>query len=340
MRGFFCSIIICCLYACAAQKTVYVPPLTPAVVSAPLYSNLDHWAAHPQKNDPADSVPAPLRKEKRDTLVDVFFIHPTTYTERGGSGNAQVTDLTLNQKTDETTILFQASAFNQHARVFAPRYRQAHLSHFYTDRAAAEPYFDTAYADVQAAFAYFLENNNEGRPIIIAAHSQGAYLATRLLKQYFDGTALQQQLVAAYVIGWPVAQNSFAQLAPCSTPGQTNCFVSWRTFKEGYIPDYIEKEASPAFVTNPLTWRTDSTRAGYALNKGSVLRNFNKIITGVADARIKGSVLWVSGLRFPGAFLLNTSNYHIGDINLFYVNIRQNVAERIKAFLPVPNGQP
>ncbi len=339
MRSFFFLLTIGCLYACTAQKTGYAQPLA-AAAAAPHYSNPDHWAAHPQKRDPSDSVPAPLRKEKQDTLADVFFIHPTTFTGRGGSGNADIGNLTLNRQTDETTILFQASAFNQHARVFAPRYRQAHLSHFYGNRANAQPFFDTAYTDVRAAFTFFLENNNKGRPIVIAAHSQGAYLATRLLKDYFDGTALQQQLVAAYIIGWPVSQNSFAQLVPCNTPGQTGCFVSWRTFKEGYVPDYIQKEASPAFVTNPLTWRTDSTRAGHALNKGSVLRNFNKIIPAVADARIVGSVLWVSGLRFPGAFLLHTSNYHIGDINLFYVNIRQNVAERIEAFLNRTNGQP
>ena len=27
----------------------------------PDYSNLQYWAAHPEKNDPSDSVPAPLK---------------------------------------------------------------------------------------------------------------------------------------------------------------------------------------------------------------------------------------------------------------------------------------
>ena len=31
--------------------------------------------------------------------------------------------------------------------------------------------------------------------------------------------------------------------------------------------------------------------------------------------------------------LYTSRNYHIGDINLFYINIRENVAERIQAFL-------
>ena len=29
--------------------------------TAPDYSQLDHWAAHPSKEDPADNVPKPLR---------------------------------------------------------------------------------------------------------------------------------------------------------------------------------------------------------------------------------------------------------------------------------------
>ena len=42
----------------------------------PDYSNLNYWAAHPLKWDPSDSIPKPLRKEKRDTFVDVFFFLP------------------------------------------------------------------------------------------------------------------------------------------------------------------------------------------------------------------------------------------------------------------------
>ena len=140
--------------------------------------------------------------------------------------------------------------------------------------------------------------------------------------------------MAAYIVGWPVKRNEFAQIQVCSTPGQTGCFASWRTFKVGYVPPYIALEKGSAAVVNPLHWRISEDAAPYSLNKGSVLRQFNKVVSQVADARIAPQgVLWVSKLRFPGAFLLNTSNYHIGDINLFYVNVRQNVAERIRAFV-------
>jgi hypothetical protein len=50
------------------------------VPSPPDYSNLYYWAAHPGKWDYSDSIPSFLKNEVRDTSVDVFFLHPTTYT--------------------------------------------------------------------------------------------------------------------------------------------------------------------------------------------------------------------------------------------------------------------
>lgn len=335
MRGLFLFLPAFWLMACTAQRAGYThEQSTGTPAAAPQYSDLFYWAAHPHKWDPSDSVPQPLRSEPRDTIADVFFIHPTTFTQKGLQGNALLHDTGLNRKTDGSSILFQASAFNQHARVFAPRYRQAHYGSFFLDSAAAIPIFDTAYADVKTAFAYYLQHHHNNRPIIIASHSQGALLAIRLLHNFFDGKPLQQHLVAAYIVGWPVKRNEFAQIQVCSTPGQTGCFASWRTFKEGYVPPYIALEKGSAAVVNPLHWRISEDVAPYSLNKGSVLRQFNKVVPQVADARIAPQgVLWVSKLRFPGAFLLNTSNYHIGDINLFYLNVRQNVAERIRAFV-------
>ena len=170
----------------------------------PDYSNLNYWAAHPLKWDPSDSIPKPLRKEKRDTLVDVFFLHPTMYTMKlkDSTLNADIDDAYLNAKTDYSSILYQASVFNQHARIYAPRFREAHISaYFPKDTLVALKAFDLAYEDVKASFEYYLKNYNHGRPIIIASHSQGTTHALRLLKDYFEDKSLQKQLVAAYIVG-------------------------------------------------------------------------------------------------------------------------------------------
>jgi hypothetical protein len=43
-------------------------------------------------------------------------------------------------------------------------------------------------------------------------------------------------------------------------------------------------------------------------------------------------VLWISKPKFPGAFLLKTKNYHVGDINLFYRSIQENIESRKRAY--------
>ena len=128
----------------------------------PDYNNLSSWASHPLKKDNADSIPLELKVNDVNELnVDVFFIHPTTYTDINfKSYNADINDTLLNEKTDNSSILYQASVFNENCRIFAPRYRQAHISCFYTDDSISKPFFDTAYSDIKSAFEYYLKNYN------------------------------------------------------------------------------------------------------------------------------------------------------------------------------------
>lgn len=301
----------------------------------PAYEQLDYWAAHPWKQDPSDSVPAPLLNEKRDTLADVFFLHPTTFTKKKDKhiSNATINDHSINAKTDYSSILYQASVFNQSCRVFAPRYRQAHIQNFYSgDTALAKKAFDLAYEDIRNAFLYYLKTWNNEKQIIIAGHSQGALMAERLLKEFFEGKILEKKLVAAYIIGWPVSQDYFSALTMCKDSAQTGCVISWRTFRKGYVPSYLKNNKEAALATNPLTWRTDDQYAPKQLNKGSVLTKFNKVYKHTTDGQLVNGLLYVKKPKFPWSFLYFTRNYHIADINLFYLNIRENVRQRIINF--------
>ena len=248
--------------------------------------------------------------------------------------NADIDDRHLNAKTDYSTILFQASVFNQQCRVFAPRYRQAHISNFFSkDKVKKDKAFDLAYDDLKNAFAWYLKNWNKGRPIIIASHSQGSLLAERLLKEFFEDKPLQNKLVVAYIIGWPVPKEYFTSLKMCIDSLQTGCLCSWRTLRKGFVPSYLKKENGNSFVTNPLSWVTTNEYASEKLNKGSVLTNFNKVYKQTTDAQISNGLLYVKKPRFPWSFLYFTRNYHIADINLYYLNIRENMRQRIGAYL-------
>lgn len=308
----------------------------------PDYSNLNYWAAHPLKWDPSDSISKPFRKQKRDTLVDVFFLHPTIYTGKlkDSSLNAYIDDAYLNAKTDYSTILYQASVFNQHARIYAPRFREAHISNYFTkDTVAAFKAFDLAYEDVKTSFEYYLKNYNHGRPIIIASHSQGTTHALRLLKDYFENKPLQNQLVAAYLIGMPIPPNYFFSIKICQEPTTIGCVCGWRTFRKEYKPAYVEAEKEISWVTNPLTWNTKNDYASKKINKGSVLIKFNKIYHYTTDAQIHSGILWINRPKFPWSFMYKTKNYHVGDINLYYSNIRENVELRINNYFQALHHQ-
>ena len=75
------------------------------------------------------------------------------------------------------------------------------------------PVRDVDAEDVKNAFEYYLKNENKGRPIIIASHSQGTTHAIRLLKEFFDGKDLSKQLVCAYLVGMGVKKDSYEKLS-------------------------------------------------------------------------------------------------------------------------------
>ncbi|PHI18806.1 hypothetical protein CEQ90_16255 [Lewinellaceae bacterium SD302] len=324
------------LFGCGVSvplATNYDPALQPP---APDYGQDIYWAALPTKDDQADMTPDGLDDRQSATIADVFYVHPTIYmdTRKGNDKwNANLGDEKLNENVDDSAIKNQASIFNAAGRVYAPRYRQAHLNVFrQRGSEVAEGALDLAYGDVLAAFDYYLQNYNDGRPIIIASHSQGTVHCARLLKDRFlDNDSLRGQLVAAYLIGMPVPADIFSRIPVCEEADQTGCFVSWRTFRNDYVPK--REEQVEVAVVNPLNWSTEKeVYVPASANKGGVLYNFNKILPELVDAEIRGNLLYVKKPKFFGDIFFTRKNYHIGDLNLFWVNVRENAVERVEAW--------
>ncbi len=333
------SLTLCSFAACAVQPkgnfdAAVVPP-------PPDYSQLSNWASHPDKTDMADRTPVPeLTDKQQQSAVDVIFLHPTTYS---GSKrwethwNADVNDKKTNKKTDASTILYQASIFNGVGKVYAPRYRQAHIDVFYNKKKpdSNKAALSVAYSDVEAAFEYYLKHWNNGRPFIIAGHSQGALHAMNLIKKKIEGTPLQGQLVAAYIVGWPVRKDFFKTFPACEKPDQTACFCSWRTWDRNFVlaRKNDARLDNNIVCTNPISW---SGKEGVCVpkteNKGGVVRPFEKIYPQITDAEVYKGLLLARKPKFKGSFLFRRKNYHIGDLNLYYVNVRENAQLRTEAF--------
>ncbi len=326
-------ITILLVYSCSPKPYSFITEADNAQLD---YSSLHLWAAHPLKNDPSDLIPGALAPATGQLPVDIFFLHPTTYTGKTDDGrwNARIDDQKINAQTDNSTIKFQASIFNAAGRVYAPRYRQAHINAFYDEDTPSQGQraLDQAYADVLLAFDHYIKNDNQGRPFILASHSQGTVHAARLMKDRIDGTPLAQQFVVAYLVGMPIKKDRFTHFEACKLQSDIGCFVSWRTFKKDYLPAAIPQGDS-IVVHNPLSWQLNGPLVNKENSKGAVLRNFDKVYPKAIEAEAHNGVLWTNKPKFPFSFLFTRKNYHIADLNFFYVDVRENAEDRARAFL-------
>jgi len=222
--------------------------------------------------------------------------------------------------------------------VYAPYYRQAHLYAFYaTNKEDASQALNLAYEDVKRAFEYYLVNYNAGRPIVIASHSQGSYHTMRLLQDFFDGKELQKQLVMAYLVGRAIPVDTFENIKPCSGPEETGVWASWNTFLRDYIPTSYDRYYKEALSINPLLWDSSDTFASKELNAGGVGLKFT-MVPELADAQNHMNLLWINKPYVKGRGFVRTKVWHRADMNLYYNNIRENVALRVQKFLEL-NGR-
>lgn len=311
-----------------SQKTDFASENHPV---PPDYSLEESWSALPFREDVADVLP---KNEEwvNDSLkkVDVFYVHPTMY-QKGPLWNASLEMKKINRKVDKYPVRLQASVFNASCRVYAPRYRQAVVKVFYEPSDDGEKTLDLAYQDVKRAFEYFLENYNQGRPFIIAGHSQGTHHTRRLLQEMVDTTELRHRMVAAYIIGFTVNGEMYKNLNLCSQPEETGCYITWMSYKEGYVPSGAWHKTTQSL--NPLTWTLDTAQVIIPNYESTVVFNPKVIRKRRMAVRIKdlgGQVLWVETTA-PWIRLLK--DLHVSDYALFWKDIRENVKTRVDIYL-------
>ncbi len=256
--------------------------------AAPNYADLHFWAAHPAKSETSDlrlpgvSSPVPSKQ-----LIDVFYVHPTTYMGPGLWNSAMALDQSAAQ-TLETMLGGHGTIFGDCCRFYAPRYREAHIAAFNADYVEnGIEALDFAYRDVEAAFDYFLEYFNEGRPFIIAGHSQGSLHAMRLLETRVDMSEVRDRLIAAYPIGFWFPEDrlerGFENLGLCGEPGQTGCLITYDVFgdgsvgrdPEGRMPQWYASgwEYEVPFRTlcvNPISWQVNGETMPRERHKGGM----------------------------------------------------------------------
>lgn len=295
------------------------------------YANSANWAVHP------NNFPQVLIQYLKDTSIsskaDVFYVYPTLFLDKKDERwNIPIDDTIFRKKIIDNAIRFQASAWIECGRMFVPYYRQAHIRSYRNLENGGREALLFAYSDIKDAFQYYLDHFNNGRPIILAGHSQGSTHLTLLLKDFFDGKPLQKQLVAAYLPGIGLKKNEFNTIPLMTSPTQIGGFVSWNTFKRKVNQEKFEMWYKGKAVINPVTWNYDKL-AERKKHKGFLFSN-NKMYHQSFSTHVIDGAIWISTPHFPYRSMAWTmDDYHIGDINLFWEDVKCNSKLRLTEYL-------
>ena len=303
------------------------------------YSDEANWLAFPE-----------ITKD-----VDAFYIYSTSYIESSfeeGAPNFAPLDnpeMILRANGEYET---NASVFEESCNVFVPYYRQMGIKY------AAEVQKETGsldagladlpYTDIKAALDYFFEKCNNGRPFVIAAHSQGSALLKYVLKNYFkEHQDYYKRMVAAYPIGFSITKDDLEQypyLKFATGESDTGVIISYNT----EAPKNVEENAHNVVVLpgaisiNPLNWKRDETYAPASENKGSIVLEMDgttpvrKIVNLDVDAQVnlaRGVIVTTTKepvTNMPDYF--GPASFHENDYSFFYKNLQENVAKRVAAY--------
>ncbi len=279
-----------------------------------------------------------------EAAADVFLLGPTV--EMGGE---RIRNMSLDSETARKDYLAAVNAmrgvFDGECRVFAPYTRQMAMSVYslgYTHDSAC---FERAYGDALAAFRYYLENENGGRPIVLAGHSQGSEMLLQLMKDCFGDEALRGRLAAAYLIGWRVTESDLAErpfLLMAQSADDTGVIISYNTETVGAQRSVLVPEGVRALAINPLSWRTDGEPADASLNLGACFTDAQgnvsleyPALTGAYIDPARGTLKATDvpeTVRPAENSVLGEGLYHSCDYAFFYRNLQENVKTRVEAF--------
>ena len=293
--------------------------------------------------DYSDAVNWIVYNDGIDTDADFFFIAPTVSTSAGYI-------MPADESSSLTSFLIQTNIyrdiFGPDARAFSPVYRQTTMTTYSLPYQEWLPFFEISYKDVSAAFDYYLENENNGRPIILMGFSQGAYMGIRLMEEYFGDEELASQLVAAYFIGWPITEKmvkEYSQLKMAQGEDDTGVIIAFDCETPNVPGSILNPPNQKVLSINPLNWKTDSTPADRSLNKGSRLLNGRGEVKreeiGLCGAYIDPNrgVLKVTDIDAadykPIIPVFTPGVLHVYDTQLFYQNLKDNAALRLQLYL-------
>ena len=295
------------------------------------YANADNW----------------LSAEDAGKDVDVVYFYPTTFSKVSDDAPdvADITDESMRSGA-QRELKNQASVFIEDCNIYAPFYRQVNAAYALTlsDEEADDLLRYSASQDPSAALDYYFENYNNGKPFILAGHSQGSQILTMILSDYMkEHPEHYKNMIAAYVIGYSVTDKYLAanpHLKFAEGADDTGVIISYNTEGPANKDQHNAVVTDGAISINPINWKKDDTYAAKEENLGS-LNIDGEIEKNLADAKIdleRGVVVCetadsaVYAIPEAAHALFGPESYHGYDYGLYYMNLRENAKVRIEAF--------
>jgi len=310
--------------------------------TAPDYANPSNWLAIPQT---------------ATKKVDVFFLSDTTYSKATPtSPDIGPIDDPQMQQGAKAKLTTTAAAFETIGNIYAPYNRQVDSQYKSTlpipQQLSLEAGIPTS--DAVAAFDYFIKNMNDGRPFILAGHSQGSNLIANILSGYMkQHPDLYKRMIAAYVIGFSITGDYLTQnpqLKFATGPDDTGVIISYNT--EAPVMKVTNPVTMPGGIAiNPITWTTSETPASVAQSLGGIEvdpqtgeavvdASGNPVqVPHYADAQVnkqRGVVICSTpdpNQFAPGNPAAAAGIYHIYDYPLYFFDIRANAENRVARYL-------
>ena len=285
---------------------------------------------------------------------DTFYIYSTIYFGIN-EGDPDYATLDNREMLDGIKIehAIKSSVFEEQTNLFIPLYRQSGLKHaaeaFEKTGSIEAAVTGTPYGDITAALDYYFEHYNQGRPFVIAGHSQGSAILRLVLKNYFkEHPEGYKRMVAAYAIGYSITKDDLEanpHMKFATGERDTGVIVSWHA--EGPknveanvpIPNVVIRKNGISI--NPLNWKRDETYAPASMNLGSIVIDEKtgateiRDIEGDAQVNLARGTVITNAKAIPNELveLAGPQSYHQDDYSIFYNNVKDNVAKRLAAFM-------
>ncbi len=344
------------LAGCISARVPTDPPSGPAA-----YADPARWLCLPGRDDACAARRTIVESAGNGTVrpvadppaaadpgIDCFYIYPTV-TMSPIPRNAD--NFRRNHQKIMAVAQVQAASFRTACRVFAPYYRQSTIATYILPERVRQTYVKVALADVEAAFDRYMAEDNGGRRIVLIGHSQGAELVTRLMQDRFDSSsAMRARLALAIVAGAPVhvpagniVGGTFANIPTCTRPGETGCYVTYKSFIEGTHPESEKRMVAPAGMeeacVNPATLDVPTLSP-------AARRDGRKVLSGTLLPPPAWSLGGVKGDKETRAFDLVRRGYSAAcafepEARLRYLSIREELApdDPRRASVPFSSGK-